>query len=97
MPTRKEEETSKEIGEIAQLMDNIIEDNTIPKNIRKNVTVAKEKVTTADGNDHMVALSAAIYKLEELMGDINLPFHTRTDVLSIISELERLKEELKEQ
>ncbi|MEK6821351.1 MAG: UPF0147 family protein [archaeon] len=39
-----------------------------------------------------VAFSRAIYLLDDVSNDINLPPHSRTDIWTIISELEALKE-----
>jgi len=77
---------------IIYLMDDILGDNGVPRNIRKSVSDAKDKVT-AGAND--VNLTSAIYLLDECLNDINMPFHTRPALMEIISELERMKEEMK--
>ena len=42
-----------------------------------------------------VNMTGAIYLLDECLNDINMPFHTRPAIMEIISELERMKEEMK--
>jgi hypothetical protein len=38
-------------------------------------------------------MSSAIYDLDSVSNDINLPMHARTLVWNLLSELERLKED----
>jgi uncharacterized protein (UPF0147 family) len=82
-----------QLEEIAAVMDNIINDTSVPRNIRKSVSDAKEKILSSDNPE--VALTSATYNLDEALNDINMPFHTRTELISIMSELERLREGLK--
>jgi len=42
-----------------------------------------------------VKIASAIYSLDEVANDINMPFHARTDIWNLVKELEKLKEELK--
>lgn len=84
----------KKIEEISVLMDPVIEDTTVPRNIRRAVNEAKKKIME-DSGDLSVKLASAIYILDDVANDINMPFHTRTEIWNIISELERLKEEVK--
>lgn len=82
----------EDVDGVIYLMDNIIGDNGVPRNIRKSVTDAKEKLQL-EGNE--VNFTSAIYLLDECLNDINMPFHTRPEIMEIISELERMKEEMK--
>lgn len=84
--------SQQDIDGVIYLMENIINDNSVPKNIRKSVSDAKKKLQ-AGGSD--VNLTSAIYVLDECLNDINMPFHTRPELMEIISELERIKEEMK--
>lgn len=81
-----------DIDGVIYLMDNILSDNGVPRNIRKSVEDAKARVLKG-GDD--VNLTGAIYLLDECLNDINMPFHTRPSVMEILSELERMKEEMK--
>ena len=84
--------SKEDIDGVIYLMDDVIEDNGVPKNIRKSVSDAKTKLQQVQ-ND--VNLTSAIYLLDECLNDINMPFHTRPVLMEIISEMERLKEEMK--
>lgn len=82
------------LEEIVQLFDDIIQDTTVPRNIRSAVSEAKELVLKKEG-DPVVNITQAIYILDEAANDVNMPMHTRTQVWSLISALEAYKESLK--
>ena len=82
-----------DLEELQSLMENIINDGAVPRNIKASVSNAKEKISGNKVTE--VELSSALYLLDETLSDINMPFHTRTELMGIISELERLKEKMK--
>lgn len=75
--------------QIISFLDSLIADNSIPKNVRANVQKAKEKLQVNE--DSATGISGAIYALDEVSNDINLPIHARTMIWNILSELELLK------
>lgn len=79
----------QDIEAIAELMGNVLEDTSVPRNIRGAVEEAKKVILSATDD---VALSRAIYLLDDVSNDINLPSHSRTELWTIITELEALKE-----
>jgi len=83
----------KDLEDAAQIMDDIINDFAVPRNIKRSVTEAKEMITKEGAGE--VEFTSAIYLLDESLNDINMPFHTRTEVMEVISKLEKLKEESK--
>jgi uncharacterized protein (UPF0147 family) len=86
--------TEVKLEEIAQIFDDIIQDTTVPRNIRSAVQEAKELVFKKEG-DPVVNITQAIYILDEAANDVNMPMHTRTQIWSLISALEAYKESLK--
>jgi len=64
------------IKQIIPLMDILIEDSSVPKNIRKAVSDAKARLMSDD--EPVVRASSAIYLLNEVSEDINMPIHART-------------------
>ena len=64
-----------DVDGVIYLMDDIVSDNGVPRNIRKSVSDAKDKLQ-AGGTD--VNFTSAIYLLDECLNDINMPFHTRS-------------------
>ncbi len=79
-----------DVEEISEMMKNLVADPTIPRNIRKAVSDAKERL---DGDEDLnVKLSVAIYLVESISDDINMPAHARTQIWAILSSLESIKE-----
>ncbi|MFA5049592.1 MAG: UPF0147 family protein [Candidatus Micrarchaeia archaeon] len=74
------------IGEI----DLILGDTGVPKNIKKALLDSKERLLSED--EWNVKISSAIYYINNISEDINMPTHSRMQIWTIISELESLKE-----
>ena len=79
------------IKEIIELMDLLLEDNSIPKNIRKVVGDAKQSLTAED--EVSTRVSSAVQALVQISEDINMPMHARTQVWTILSSLESIQSE----
>ena len=82
----------EKVKDVLDLMDEVINDNGVPRNIRKTVEDAKKKV---EAKADVTNLSMAIYLLDDVSNDINMPPHTRTEIWTIIPELEALQEKAK--
>ena len=78
------------IKQIAELMDIVIKDTSIPKNVRKAVNDAREKLLTKE--EIIQRTSSAVYMLDEVSNDINMPAHARTQIWTILSALEGIRE-----
>ncbi len=86
----------KNISMVLELLDNLLSDTTIPRNIRRTVEEAKKRVEASNNEKELeVNIAQAIYLLDDALNDINLPFHARPDIMSVISELEGIKEKIK--
>ncbi len=77
--------------EIVEMMQEIISDRAVPRNIRAKVEEAVSKVKQND----ITGLSEAIYLLDDISNDVNMPDHTRTDIWHLISLIEAQKEKVK--
>ncbi len=80
----------KRIQQIISLMEDLVNDSSIPKNIRKNVKEARDRLSTDE--NPVVKASSAIYSLSEVSEDINMPIHARTQIWTILSALETIRE-----
>lgn len=79
----------KEIKHIHEMMEEVLADSTVPKNIRRAISEAKERL---EGEDELVVkISAATYLIESVSDDINMPPHARTQIWAIMSALESVK------
>lgn len=86
---------SRELETIYELLTGLAEDNTIPRNIRQTIKESLQKLQSTPESEFNVALSSVIYKMDDMGNDVNMPSHTRTEIWSIISQLESIKEKTK--
>jgi uncharacterized protein len=77
--------------EILVIMNDIVADRAVPRNIRAKIEEAVFKVKQAN----VTSLSEAIYLLDDISNDVNMPDHTRTDIWHLISLIEANKEKMK--
>jgi uncharacterized protein (UPF0147 family) len=78
-------------NEITQIMEEILSDRAVPRNIRAKIEEALAKVKL----NSVTSLSEAIYLLDDISNDVNMPDHTRTDIWHLISRIEEIKEKMK--
>lgn len=90
----KKSTADADIGNVAVLMDSVLEDTSVPRNIRKAVEEAKYKIL--DKNESLdVRVTTSMYMLDDISNDVNMPSHARTEIWQIISELESIREKEK--
>lgn len=75
-----------------ELLDRIINDRTVPKNIRKAAEDSKTVLNSGDAPE--VKISTAIHILDEIINDPNMPMYTRTQIWNTVSILEEKRREL---
>ncbi|MCI4350982.1 MAG: UPF0147 family protein [Thermoplasmata archaeon] len=75
------------IARIVESLSELAEDASVPRNIRRGAQSAREELAK-----NRVALdvriASAVYVLDDLANDPNLPTHGRTAIWSMISDLE---------
>ena len=81
----------KNVDPIVKLLAQIIEDRTVPRNIRSAAEEAKKDLTENTSQTWDIRLSSAISLLDEIINDPNMPMHTRTQIWNIVSMLEGIK------
>jgi uncharacterized protein (UPF0147 family) len=80
-------EDNVKLKQIIEVLDQLAEDTSVPRNIRRGATDAKERLLNQ--NDALdVRTASATYILDELANDPNIPLHGRTLIWNIISQLE---------
>ncbi len=87
----KLEEYQRLLDEAIRMLDRISQDRGVPRNIRRLTTEAID-VLRGENSSHAVRASKAISMLNEVMGDINMPPQTRSQMLLVIGLLERIKD-----
>lgn len=75
---------------IMDFLDQIAEDTSVPRNIRRGATEAKARLTRKDEALDL-RVTSAIMIMDELANDPNIPLHGRTLIWNIISQLETVK------
>jgi uncharacterized protein len=83
----------KDVKETVEVLTAVLEDRGVPRNIRAVVEAAAAKAQEIQEDG--VNFSQAIYLLDDISNDVNMPGHTRTDIWEAISRLESLKEKTK--
>lgn len=84
----------KKVEPIVKLLTGIIEDRTVPRNIRSAAEEARKELTERSDNSWDIRLSSAISVLDDITNDPNMPMYTRTQIWNIVSMLEAVKREL---
>jgi len=78
------------LKQIMEVLDQLAEDTSVPRNIRRGAADAKERLMRkSEALD--VRSASAIMILDELANDPNIPLHGRTLIWNIISQLETVK------
>jgi hypothetical protein len=77
------------LNQIIDVLDQLSEDTSVPRNIRRGATEAKVKLSQ-DKEAMDVRVAGSIGKLDDLANDPNIPMHGRTVIYRIISELENV-------
>lgn len=77
------------ISLIIKKMDGIIDNTGVPKNVRSAVVEARANLNRQ--GDLTERVSAAIYRIDDVSNDINLPSQARTVLWNILSMLESIK------
>ena len=95
MPTQKaskrKEEYQSRINQALSVLNEVAQDNTTPRNIRR---AAKEAADALLETEHSLGVRAsnAIAILDEISQDPNMPAYTRVKLWNVASILEAIKD-----
>ncbi len=89
--SKRKEEFEKRIGQAAEILTNVSQDTTTPRNIRR---AAKNAIDVLEVPEHSLAVRAsnAISILDEISQDPNMPPYTRVKLWNVASLLEAIKD-----
>ncbi|MEM2086574.1 MAG: UPF0147 family protein [Archaeoglobaceae archaeon] len=76
---------------VLNTLDRLIQDDTVPRSVRKVASDIKEKLLST--KKVSVEAASAITVLEDISADPNLPMHVRTMIWNLASQLERISVE----
>lgn len=77
------------LKQMTDVMDQLIEDTSVPRNIRRGADNAK-KLLLNQGEALDVRVATAVSIFDDLANDPNIPLHGRTLIWNIISGLETI-------
>jgi uncharacterized protein (UPF0147 family) len=80
-------EADVKVKQITEVLDQLAEDTSVPRNIRRGAKEAKD-LLLAQKDALDVRAASASFILDELANDPNIPLHGRTLIWNVISQLE---------
>ncbi|MEM0139723.1 MAG: UPF0147 family protein [Ferroplasma sp.] len=76
-------------NEVLSLMEDLGDDSSIPRNVRKTSSDAKDRMLKSNESLDL-RCATVISELDDLTNDPNVPSHGRAAIYTIISKLEAL-------
>jgi hypothetical protein len=78
------------LRQVADIMARVAEDTSVPRNIRRAASEARETLFD-EKKDAVVRAASAVTILDEISNDPNMPIHTRTTIWNALSILETIR------
>ena len=75
------------LQQIVETLVQLSDDSSVPRNVRRGASSAKDELTK-QRVPLDVRIASAVYVLDDLANDPNIPTHGRTAIWSIVSNLE---------
>jgi len=89
-PATRSDSTNPGLERVVEALTALADDALVPRNVRRGAQVAKDALAKPRAALDM-RIASAVYVLDDLANDPNLPTHGRTAIWSIISSLESLQ------
>ena len=80
----------EDITDIVDLLAEVSEDRSVPRNIRGAAANAME-ILQDDQKEPTIKASEAVALLDEISTDLNMPVHARTKIWNIVGMLEAIQ------
>lgn len=75
-----------QINDIVDFLNELLEDNTVPKNLKAKIEMIRSILESKD--DISIKVDRAVLELEEIQNDSNLQPYLRTQIWNVVSMLE---------
>ncbi len=82
-------ETEEIIKNCINILDRILQDEMVPKNIKRAADEVRQNLLSGD-ESLAVRAATSISILEDVVNDPNIPMHARTLIWNVTSQLERI-------
>jgi len=79
-----------EIKDVIEKIDEALSDYSMPRRMKTTLAQVKAELLK-EGQDKAIRITTAIYLVDEVANDVNIPMHAKTKLWDIISDLEALK------
>ena len=89
--SKRKEEYQSRINQASTVLNEVAQDNTTPRNIRRAAKDAADALQVAEHSLGVMA-SNAIAILDEISQDPNMPAYTRVKLWNVASMLEAIKD-----
>ena len=80
-------DVEEKVAEIINALTDLLEDETVPKNVLKKIKTSIDILQNAD-EELNIKVHKALNELDELADDVNMPSYVRTQIWNIVSALE---------
>ena len=74
--------------EIIEILTELEEDNTVPKNVKEKVKIVSNMLK--EEGDVKIKVNKVLHELDEIADDPNLQPYTRTQIWNVVSMLEKV-------
>ncbi len=81
-----------DIDDVVSKIDDLAGSHSMPKRLKIVLDNVGEELKNKN-YDTAVRVTSAIYELEDVTSDINIPMHAKTAIWDVISNLEAIKHE----
>lgn len=78
------------LDRVVDKIDETSEDYSMPGRVRNTLKRVSKDLKRED-QDLAVRITTAVYEIDEIINDINIPMHAKTALWDIISDLEAIK------
>ena len=92
MPKISIEEVKETFQNVIDLLEGMINDRSVPRNIKRVAQRAVNELQGESGETPGVIASNVMFAIDDLSQDPNIPFASRTTIYRIISLLETVKD-----
>ena len=79
------------VSDVVEIVNEIVEDPTLPKNIKAKLEEITSELKQAQTKDLKLKADKCIHELDEISSDVNLQPFVRTQIWSVVSMLEALE------
>ena len=83
-------DAEEKVEQIITALDMLAEDTSVPRNIRRGAVECKDWLRKKS-EPLDVRKASAVFKLDDMANDPNIPLHGRTLIWNIISQLEQIQ------